>query len=81
VRPSQLERVAFGAKRPLLIRYLARKPKQFQRVLNRLSAACNVLNYITPPAAEDVKVPSVKFNVGWLAVHGTHLRSAPILPG
>jgi hypothetical protein len=65
----------------LLIRYLARKPKQFQRVLNRLSAACNVLNYITPPAAEDVKVPSVKFNVGWLAVHGTHLRSAPILPG
>jgi hypothetical protein len=47
----------------LLILYIARKPKQFQRALDRLSAACNLLSYFTLPAAEGVEVPSVKFNV------------------
>jgi hypothetical protein len=61
-----------GGKRLLLILYIARKPKEFQRALDRLSAACNLLSYFTLPAAEGVEVPSVKFNVAWLAVHGTH---------
>jgi hypothetical protein len=56
----------------LLILYIARKPKQFQRALDRLSAACNLLSYFTLPAAEGDEMPSVKFNVSRFAVHGTH---------
>jgi hypothetical protein len=52
-----------GGKRLLLILYIARKPKEFQRALDRLSAACNLLSYFTLPAAEGVEVPSVKFNI------------------
>jgi hypothetical protein len=59
----QLEPVAFGGKRLLLILYLPRKAKQFQRALDRLSAACDLLSDFRPPAAEGVEVPLVTFNV------------------
>jgi hypothetical protein len=58
----------------LLILSLARKPKQCQRVFDRLSATCNVVNYRTLPAAEGVEVPLLQFNVAWFARHGTHRR-------
>jgi hypothetical protein len=58
----------------LVLCYLARKAKQFPRALDRLSAARNVLNYITLPTAENLEMSSVKFNVGWLAFHGIHHR-------
>jgi hypothetical protein len=75
-RTAQLERVPLGGKRISLILYLAYEPKQqYPRVIDRLSAACNLLNYLPLPAAQAVEVPLVKLNVASLAVHGTdHLQ-------